>query len=194
MASGVHTVSPQNVNLINEAIICNNLPKNQFHLHYFVNFQESKDYAQFSRVSDAKFTIPHETMVNYNDRLKNEQQGYGKLRDCPNSIHDDESDESCSCSSKETLDNKGTIFINRIIYSLITFTAGKKDTKNCQKSHIFQPNLYQPIVNYNKNNRFIFIFINSFINLHILGIISAAINVQNVTIIIHNLLKRKFMD
>ena len=135
MASGVHTVSPQNsINLINEALGYDGLPKKEFSLHNFVNFEETQECPLFRESPDVygyvndssgvemniSLNLPAlapQTVItcsNNNTSITSCETTTTCMRICPHGYDSDES--SISYSSRETSESKGkmTLKLNGI--------------------------------------------------------------------------------
>ncbi|EEZ98847.1 poly(A) RNA polymerase gld-2 homolog A [Tribolium castaneum] len=142
MASGIHTMSPQNsINLISV------YGKEEFNLH---DFEENQNYTQYSfspefynYVNGSRSVIKkmplnltsHQKTVNNNIQVKSlEQRGNNSPQEC-------ESDENSLSHSPP--DNKGT-----------KFKTAKETESEFNETCIYQPNLYQPNVRCSKNSKY----------------------------------------
>ncbi|XP_044258970.1 poly(A) RNA polymerase gld-2 homolog A-like [Tribolium madens] len=155
MASGIHTMSPQNnINLISVYS-----SKEEFNLHDFHNFEENHNYPQYNFSQEfynyvngsvinkmpLNLITSHQKMVNCNNNIQvksYEQRGTNSPQEC-------ESDESSiSHSPKDAPDSKGMKFKR-------SETAKETDQSEfCNQTCIYQPNLYQPNVRCSRTSKY----------------------------------------
>ncbi|XP_063912334.1 poly(A) RNA polymerase gld-2 homolog A-like isoform X2 [Zophobas morio] len=169
MASGVHTVSPQNsINLINEALGYDGLPKKEFSLHNFVNFEETQECPLFRESPDVygyvndssgvemniSLNLPAlapQTVItcsNNNTSITSCETTTTCMRICPHGYDSDES--SISYSSRETSEK------TKFQCSMTEKNTAKDQSESYLRSCVFQPNLYQPNNYYQKSSKYYF--------------------------------------